>query len=273
MDGLVEEDITSWSEFEKKAQEFINPELCPSDGGRYVSDYIFRGQSNGDWKLQSTLERYMDRLKLDYDGYGVLGHYDDLLATYPAFETFSNRSFDMPRPDTDRWQEAQDKLPWQLLGYEYMIYLRHLGFPSPLLDWTRSPYVAAYFAFHSANPDQRVAIFCYQSDRGHGKQSSNHRPAINHHGGYAAAHSRHFLQQAEYTTCTLGFKSESKFARYEGCFFGDEQDYLIKYTLPGCERSTVIRLLDAMNINAYSLFANEEGLAEMLAFRELEMRA
>lgn len=273
MHGLVEDNLLNWESFEKKTQELTAPNSRPSEPSGYVSNYVFRGQSNGEWKLQSTLERYMDRLKLDYERYGLLDYYSDLYATYPAFNTLANKSFDMPEIASERWNMAQDKLPWQLMGYEYMIYLRHLGFPSPLLDWTRSPYVAAYFAFHSANPDEHVAIFCYQSHRGLGKQGSSDRPAINHHGGYAAAHSRHFLQQAEYTTCTLGFKSESKFARYEGCKFGDEQDYLFKYTLPGSERSMAMRLLDSMNINAYSLFANEEGLAEMLAFRELEMRA
>jgi hypothetical protein len=42
-----------------------------------------------------------------------------------------------------------------LLGYKYFVCLRHYGFPSPLLDWSRSPYFAALFAFSGATQNSR----------------------------------------------------------------------------------------------------------------------
>lgn len=50
------------------------------------------------------------------------------------------------------------------------------------------------------------------------------------------------------------------------------QDRLTKFILPKTERQKVLEKLNFMNINAFSLFGNEEGLMEYLAFKEIKKK-
>jgi len=43
-----------------------------------------------------------------------------------------------------------------------------------------------------------------------------------------------------------------------------------KYIFPASIRREVLAELDSMNINAYTLYGSEEGLAEMLANRDYD---
>ena len=81
-----------------------------------------------------------------------------MLGVMNAAESFTDKSWNLSHKYQDREDGSQAPL-----GYEFMIYLRHHGFPSPLLDWTRSPYVAAFFAFRQrpVNSDDGVAVFSY----------------------------------------------------------------------------------------------------------------
>jgi hypothetical protein len=171
-----------------------------------------------------------------------------LFSVKPAIESLTDRKFNFERDNLHTNHVMCMKEEGFIEGqYEFMAHLRHNTFPSPLLDWSRSPYVALYFAFYEANESQSVAIYVYVEHLGRGKGGVVGAPEIVSLGHYIQSHKRHYIQQSEYTIC-LERKNKEWFY--------------------GSQKMKVLEKLDQMNINAFSLFGNEEGLMQMLAFRE-----
>ena len=272
-------DVSDWETFEQKIRDLREEHRQES------SPLLFRGQANSEWPLTTTLDRNTK------SGMTFLDYYNLITGSIgPEVKTFSG--VDVPERDQQIATGLSDQgllfsFPSQFPDmqlYRYMAYLRHLGFPSPLLDWSRSPHVAAFFAFRE-NPLVKVekrSIYVYCGSLTGIKGGILGEPMIFPLGPYVQTHHRHFRQRCDYTFCG-GFDVSSaqwRFESHQRVFDKtnaisphSEQDVLWKFNIPSSERDKVLRIQNDYNLNAFSLFGSEESLLETLWFREYVLRA
>lgn len=231
----------------------------------HISPTLFRGQSNSKWALETTLERFTTTRFTDQSYLALMLRINRIIESHTGYDWKVD-------PSLNPW-EIETEIRHSPPFYEFMVYLRHHGFPSPLLDWTRSPYIAAFFAFRDAKPGNHksVAIYSFVEYAGQAKSFSSKEPHIKGLGPYVKTHRRHHLQQGEYTVCRKVENEKYYYCSHEDVLKqnSQKQDVSIKHLIPSREKSKVLSELQSMNINAFSLFGTEEALMEMLAFEEI----
>lgn len=255
--------LPSWEAFEGEMQSlFERVKIKRSQTELPVSTPIFRGQAAESWHLTTTLERYSNK------EYTVEEYWNIMRGIKPALESFMEKRWtleDVFTPINNPVNPPQ--------GYPFMIYLRHHGFPSPLLDWTMSPYVAAFFAFEPKPPAQEENVAIYSFIEYWGDAKSSGTLVISTIGSYVTTDRRHHIQQCRYSFAMTKVNNEYVYCNPEEAHAHGGvtiQNILTKYLVPSAERAKVLDKLDSMNINAYSLFGDEENLMKLLAYREIE---
>jgi hypothetical protein len=214
--------------------------------------YVWRGQGDSSWVIESTLDRVLRKI----DKIGDTRTINEHLKRF-KYATRGRRGNNPP--------ELKDENDWWALG-------QHNGLMTPLLDWTKSPFVSAFFAFASpveSSTNLRIVIGIGQSSiewksneikKTH--KSSSRPPIIEFIEPLSDENARLVNQSGLFTRSPAGVDIES----WIRTNYAKDEKYIRmwKLLIPEKEREKILRALNRMNINYSSLFPDLFGASKFV---------
>jgi len=230
----------SWSMFKSHISELSK------------SRYLFRGQQKP-WRLCTSFHRR---------GRYRINEFikKDVKQLHQRLSAITSHFFDLTQPDQNG---------------AFFNLLQHHGYPTPLLDWSHSPYVAAFIAFrdwpikYSGDEVVRVYIFNNEEWQKHHETIQNLDPSFPHLSvtEFIAIDNPRLVPQQAVTTVT-------NIHDIEAYILEREKKMGIKYLeaidIPARDREVAMRDLRFMGITAGSMFPSIDGVCEELRERNFE---
>lgn len=209
--------------------------------------FVWRGQRCSNWKLRPTLARHPRAQTPQRAKAHLMDFKQATLGRLP----------DIPKSNDEWWALGQ-----------------HHGLATPLLDWTYSPFVGAFFAYIGQGRPQtrkralwgisRSGIeWCSDHIQEEWERKRRRGPApvvrILRHGLFGG-NKRQISQNGLFTMAPDGLDLE-RWSKQHAARFIPDYILLVKILLPDTDRALCLRMLDRMNINHHSLFPDLDGAA------------
>lgn len=217
--------------------------------------FIFRGQ-NKPWRLRTSFHR-AGRFNLHRFVF------EDIPTLHKHLSARTKHLFNLDIPNENG---------------AFFNLIQHHGYPTPLLDWSYSPYVAAFFAYRGissevaahAKLEDRVRIYAFNQYlwKKDFNQLQHLLPAGPHVsiGEFLAVENERMIPQQAISFITNMDDIEAYIKSRQ---VGDKQ-YLFAIDLPVSNRDKVVQELDYMGVTAGSLFPGLDGACEELKERNFK---
>jgi hypothetical protein len=233
-------ELMSWEEFKRFIGSII----------KNRNEFLFRGQASNQYRLNTSFhrERHYDMMRYDQEACAVLVQHINAISSY---------QYDRNDPS----------------DFGALLSLaQHHGFPTPLLDWSRSPYIAAFFALElqplikipEDNP--RIYIFdalTWQQDTSQAYHIADPRPVITPKEFPAQNNPRHLPQQSVHTYTNI--EDVETWIRLMEKY--NKKDYLKIIDITRADREVALRDLQYMGVTAATLFPGLEGICRSMKAR------
>lgn len=217
----------SWEEFRADLLRLFRQ---PAERRKQI---LFRGMSSPSWKLVTTFDR-----------------------TFPSLVQTDRerRILDMHAAFNDEAIRGQLVQSPFIPGPELELLARHHGLPSPQLDFTSSPYIAAFFAYAGADPSRDDSVSVWTLDRNALPEDPNivitDEVAILRYNRRALAQHGVFVRLAQSKPLDEVVPSA-----------------LFRFDLRMTDRLVAMKDLEAMGISSATLMCDLEGVADTITQR------